>query len=160
MLDTAHTELLDVFEDMKEHNLDDALVFFVTRQQRQQAHPYRRRPRSVRIQSPPPPFTDDRRTRTSSQGTTPAGTQYNPINVDDDEQAQPSPSSSEYVTAAEETVRYIATAEDIFRRSLAPSSSTSCTTHHRHSFEECPYRPTPPRLFAGPYNAVYCAPKY
>jgi hypothetical protein len=30
MLDTAHDELLDVFEDMKDHHLEDALAFFVT----------------------------------------------------------------------------------------------------------------------------------
>jgi hypothetical protein len=29
MLDTAHDKLLDVFKDMKEHHLEEALAFFV-----------------------------------------------------------------------------------------------------------------------------------
>jgi hypothetical protein len=148
MLDTAHDELLDVFEDMKDHHLEDALTFFVTRQQQQQGlRPHTRRSRSVRIQSPPPPFSPRRQTPVPrrqtpypSRNATSAGTRNNPIDVEDSNEPSPSPSSSQYVTAAEETVQYVANADATFRQMIPPSATNPCLDHYRHSFGECSTR--------------------
>jgi hypothetical protein len=148
MLDAAHDELLDVFEDMRERHLDDALAFFIARKRHQQglrSHP--RRSRSVRIQSPSPPHhsrrpTPIRRRQTpfSLREGASTGTRMNPINIDNTDETQPSPSSSQYVTAAEETTRYVANATAIFQQTTPPSATNPCLDHDRHSFGECPTR--------------------
>jgi hypothetical protein len=149
MLDTAHDELHNVFKDMRDHHLEDALAFFVTQQQQQQQglHPYTRQSRSVRIQSPPPPFSPRRQTPIPQRQTsypfrdaTPAGTQTNPINVQDDDEPSPSPSSSQYVTAAEETSQYVANADATIRQMIPSSATNPCLDHYRHSFGECSTR--------------------
>jgi Fe-S-cluster formation regulator IscX/YfhJ len=130
--------LEETFDDMKNRGLDDALIFFVARQRREQSvsqPPYAQRrpqprsdsphPRRRYVHRPPTPFSS------------PLGTRQNPIDVDDQD------SSLLYFTAVEDSLPSYSPAPSISygRQPSAGSSTPHCTyCSGRHTLTQCTRR--------------------
>ena len=138
-LDALQDEALQVFDDMKDTGLDDALIFFVARQRREQSAsqpPYAQRRPRPRPDSPHP-----RQRHVYRQPTpfpSPPGTQRNPIDVDADEQE----SSSTYFTALEDSLpSYSAPSTPYGRQPSAGPSTPRCRyCSGRHTLDQCTRR--------------------
>lgn len=140
-LETLQEEALQVFDDMKDRGLDDALIFFVARQRREQSvsQPPRtqRRPRPrPRPDSPHPRRRYEHRPPTPFPS--PPGTRQNPIDVDEDIYE----SNSSYFTAPEDSLPSYSAPSTPYGRQPSDGPSTPRCTYcdGRHPLARCTRR--------------------